>query len=154
MCGKVHFHHLYVTGEFLSYAQSLCNMKDRENKEFFPLFEHNMVGFDFCFFAKSLRLWLWWTTNLSICGNNLTNLKYTLQTYSLNIFWKWTRTITMIRRWHSPFSQKTHISWPEPEICLPKSSTVTAVASTAINLEKNSCNHGEIDFHPALPQTH
>ena len=101
MCGKVHFHHLYVTGEFLSYAQSLCNMKDRENKEFFPLFEHNMVGFDFCFLAKSLRLWLWWTTNLSICGNNLTNLKYTLQTYSLNIFWKWTRTITMIRRWQS-----------------------------------------------------
>ena len=55
MCGKVHLHHLYVTGEFLSYAQSLCNMKDKENKEFFPLFEHNMVGFNFCFFCQKYK---------------------------------------------------------------------------------------------------
>ena len=37
---------------------------------------HNLSGFDFFFFVKSLRLGAWRTTNLSIGSKNLSNINF------------------------------------------------------------------------------
>ena len=40
MYGKIHIHHAHVTDEIIRFAHNFCNLKIRENKEFFFLSLH------------------------------------------------------------------------------------------------------------------
>ena len=73
---KLPLHHFHIRGEIYEYVFSFCNLKVKENKQFFPLFAHNLFGFNFFFFVKGVRLCVWQTKNYSIGGNNLKDLNF------------------------------------------------------------------------------
>ena len=63
MKGKIHLQHFHTTGQIIGYAHSFFNLS-------FPLLAHNLFGFDFFFFAKEVRLWVWRIKYLLIGGTN------------------------------------------------------------------------------------
>ena len=67
-------HHSHIIGKIIGNAHSFWNQKVRENKSQVSVIGHNLLGFDFFFFLKGLRLSVWQTTNLSIGGSNLKNI--------------------------------------------------------------------------------
>ena len=75
MFNEIMIHHLQVSGEIIGYAHDFCNRKLKENQKLILVFPHNLFSFDF-FFLKGIRLCVWRTKSLNICGTNLTNVQY------------------------------------------------------------------------------
>lgn len=73
---KIILHHSHVTGQIIGFGQDFCNQKVRECKGFFSLLAHNLVGFDFFFVVKGIRLWVWRTNNFCKGGSDLSNVNY------------------------------------------------------------------------------
>lgn len=73
MCGKDHRHHSDITGKIYGDVHSFWNLKVREDKEFFP-FLCTACLFSTLFLCQILCVQ--WANDLSIGGNNLTNLDY------------------------------------------------------------------------------
>ena len=74
--GTYVIHHYHVTGEIVGYAHDFCSKKLRKNQSLIPVFAHNLFSFDFFFVVKGIRLCVWSTKQLNICGNSLTNVQY------------------------------------------------------------------------------
>ena len=77
--GTYVIHHYHVTGEIVGYAHDFCNKKLRKNQSLIPVFAHNLFSFDFFFVVKGIRLCVWSTKQLNICGNSLTNVQYAIK---------------------------------------------------------------------------
>ena len=74
--GKTHHHHSHVTGEILGYSHNICNLKVRENIDFFLCLLIPFSVLNSFFIVKGNRLCVWRTKNLCIAYSNLTNVNY------------------------------------------------------------------------------
>ena len=69
-------HHSHFSGKIIGFAHDYCNGKVRENYYTIPIRAHNQFRFDFHLLLKGLRPSVWETTDISIGGQNTTNINY------------------------------------------------------------------------------
>ena len=74
---KFHLHHFHITGEIFGYAHDFCNttFAERETSEI-PFIAHNFFGFDLFYFLKAYIASAWYSKELNIGGNSLTQANY------------------------------------------------------------------------------
>ena len=73
---KIHLHHSHVTGEIIGYTHDFCNQTVRESKAKVTVIAHNLMKFDAFYVIKGFRAPVWQTKNITMAGNNITNLNF------------------------------------------------------------------------------
>ena len=73
---KVHLHHSHITGRIYGYTHDFCNLTVRENKAEVAVIAHNLMKFDAFYVIKGFRAPAWKTKNITMAGNNITNLNF------------------------------------------------------------------------------
>ena len=73
---KIHLHHLHVTGEIFGYTHDFCNLAVRESKSEVSVIAHNLMKFNAFYVIKGFRAPAWKTMNITMAGNNITNLNF------------------------------------------------------------------------------
>ena len=73
---KTHLHHSHETGEIHGYTHDFCNQAVRENKAEVTVIAHNLMKFDAFYVIKGFRAPVWKTKNITMAGNNITNLNF------------------------------------------------------------------------------
>ena len=75
---QVVLHQSHVTGKIISYAHDFCNQKCKENYCTIPVMAHNQFRFDFFLSLKGIRPSVWETTDISIGGENPTDVNFAI----------------------------------------------------------------------------
>ena len=76
---KKTIHHSHVTGKIIGFAYDFCNQKCKENYYTIPVFAHNQFRFDFFLFLKGIRPSVQETSDISISGENPTNINFAIK---------------------------------------------------------------------------